>query len=109
MPKPPISVFIITKNEADRIIPIINAIKDIADEILVIDSGSTDKTVEIASGLGAKVVYNQWVGYGPQKVFGENLCHNNWILNIDADEEVSEELALEIKHLFFENKQDQFA
>lgn len=108
MSKIPLSVFIITKNEEDRIAPIISAVKNIADEILVIDSGSTDKTMEIASNLGAKVIYNKWNGYGPQKVFGESCCKNDWILNIDADEEVSKELALEIENLFLTKKYDKF-
>lgn len=105
----PISVFIITKNEEERIAPIINAAKEIADEILVIDSGSTDKTCDIAAKLGAKVMFNAWNGYGAQKIFGENQCRNNWILNIDADEEVSEELALEIENLFLKQNPDQFS
>ncbi|MES2677309.1 MAG: glycosyltransferase family 2 protein [Pseudomonadota bacterium] len=108
MKKLPISVFIITQNEADRITPIINAVKEIADEILVIDSGSLDKTIAIATSLGAKTFYNKWSGYGQQKVFGESLCKNKWILNIDADEEVVPELAAEIKELFASGKIDQF-
>lgn len=96
----PISVFIITKNEADRIAKVIVGVQDFADEILVIDSGSVDETVEIAKSLGAKTVFNQWQGYGQQKIFGEDLCKNDWILNIDADEEVSPELGKEIAELF---------
>jgi glycosyltransferase involved in cell wall biosynthesis len=103
-----ISVFIITKNEEDRIANVIKCAKDIADEILVIDSKSDDKTAEISRSLGAKVFYNEWRGYGPQKVFGENLCKNKWILNIDADEEISKELSNEIIELFSQNKQDEF-
>ncbi len=108
MSKLPISVFIITQNEADRISPIIQAVSEIADEILVIDSGSTDETVKIATDLGAKTIYNKWQGYGQQKVFGESLCKNKWILNIDADEEVLPELAEEIKELFSNKKEDEF-
>ena len=95
-----LSVFIIAKNEADRIGAVINAVKTIADEILVIDSGSTDATCQIAIAAGAKVMYNEWRGYGQQKIFGEANCKNKWILNIDADEEVSQELALEISEIF---------
>lgn len=99
-----LSVFIITKNEEDRIESVINAVKDVADEILVIDSGSSDKTCEIAMKAGAKVMFNEWKGYGAQKIFGENQCRNKWILNIDADEEVSKELSQEITELFAKNE-----
>lgn len=103
-----LSVFIIAKNEEDRIGNVIAAVKNIADEILVIDSGSSDKTCEISQNYGAKVIFNEWKGYGQQKVFGENQCRNKWILNIDADEEVSSELAQEISALFSQNKQQEF-
>ncbi len=96
----PISIFIITKNEADRLAAVINAAKEVAEEILVIDSGSEDETCKIAKDLGAKVIYNKWQGYGQQKIFGESQCRNKWILNIDADEEISPELAKEIKEKF---------
>lgn len=106
--KIPLSVFIITKNEGDRISSVINAVKEIADEILVIDSGSTDDTCKIAESLGAKVIFNEWKGYGQQKIFGENECRNKWILNIDADEEVSKELCEEIGNIFIQGKQENF-
>jgi len=100
MPRPPISAFIIAKNEADRIGRSILSVCDWVDEVVVIDSGSTDQTVAVSESLGARVVFNAWRGYGPQKVFGEALCSNDWILNIDADEEVSAELREEIERLF---------
>jgi glycosyltransferase involved in cell wall biosynthesis len=103
-----ISVFIITKNEADRIFEVVNAVKKIADEVLVIDSGSDDKTCEIAAKAGAKVMFNDWQGYGKQKIFGENECRNKWILNIDADEEVSQELCDEIEAIFSQNLEKNF-
>lgn len=106
--KIPLSVFIITKNEADRISSVINAVKEIADEVLVIDSGSDDDTCQIADSLGAKVIFNEWQGYGQQKIFGENQCQNKWILNIDADEEVSKELAEEIKRIFLQKSYENF-
>ena len=106
--KIPLSVFIITKNEADRIEKIINAVKKIADEILVIDSGSSDKTCAISLNQGAKVFFNEWNGYGQQKIFGESKCKNKWVLNIDADEEVSNDLADEIFALFKKNQQNKF-
>ncbi len=98
-----ISAFIIAKNEAARIARSINSVKDIVHEIIVVDSGSTDDTVQIAKNLRAKVVFNEWNGYVKQKTFGENLCHNDWILNIDADEELSKELQNEIKFIFSSN------
>ena len=94
--KLPISVFIIAKNEEDRIGLTIKSVVGWVDEVIVVDSGSTDGTVKLAENLGAKVVFNEWKGYGPQKVFAENLCKSNWVLNLDADEEVSPELRDEI-------------
>lgn len=92
----PISVFIITKNEADRVPRAIKSVREWVDEVIVIDSGSVDGTMDVAISLGARAVYNEWKGYGPQKVFGENLCRNKWLLNIDADEEISPQLRDEI-------------
>lgn len=100
MEKLPISVFIIAKNEADRIPAAIRAVHDWVDEVVVIDSGSSDDTVAVSESLGARVVFNAWPGYGPQKVFGESLCRNAWLLNIDADEEISSQLGAEIRALF---------
>lgn len=94
--KLPVSVFIITKDEADRLPRAINSVIEWVDEVIVIDSGSSDNTMDVATGLGARAVYNEWKGYGPQKVFGESLCKNKWLLNIDADEEISPALRDEI-------------
>jgi glycosyltransferase involved in cell wall biosynthesis len=96
----PISVFIIAVNEADRIPLTIDSVRDWVDEVIVIDSGSRDDTVVVAESRGARVVFNEWKGYGPQKVFGETLCRNEWLLNLDADEEITPELASEIRDLF---------
>ncbi len=98
--KLPISVFIIAQNEADRIPLTINSVKEWVDEVVVIDSGSSDDTVSVSTFLGAKVIYNEWEGYGLQKRFGEDECNNNWLLNLDADEEITDELAQEIQALF---------
>mgnify|MGYP000350869708 CR=1 FL=1 len=96
----PLSVFIIARNEADRISRPIESVKDWADEVIVIDSGSTDDTVTVAERLGARVVHHDWRGYGPQKRAGEDQCRNDWLLNLDADEEVTPELAAEIRAKF---------
>jgi len=100
MGKLPVSVFIIAKNEADRIPIVIRAVRDWVDEVIVIDSGSADDTVAVSESLGVRVLFNAWRGYGPQKVFAEAQCRNSWLLNLDADEEVSAELAQEIRTLF---------
>lgn len=100
MSKLPISVFIITQDEEDRLPLAIKSVKDWVEEVIVVDSGSTDNTVAIANALGAKTIFNKWQGYGPQKVFAETLCKNTWLLNIDADEEISPDLAKEIQDEF---------
>lgn len=96
----PVSVFIITKNEEVRIGHVIKALQGWIADIVVVDSGSTDRTVEIAQSLGARVYHNPWTGYGPQKCFGEQQCKYEWLLNLDADEVVTPELANEIQALF---------
>lgn len=103
-----LSGFIIAKNEEHRIALTINSIKNIVDEIIVIDSGSTDNTVKIAQELGARVIYNPWPGYVAQKAYGEKLCAHDWILNIDADEELTPELKDEIEFTFKSDNQDRF-
>jgi glycosyltransferase involved in cell wall biosynthesis len=93
----PVSVYIITKNEEPRISRAIRSAINWADEVIVVDSGSTDKTVTLASSLGARVLHRDWTGYGHQKRFAEEKCRNKWVLNIDADEEITPELAAEIR------------
>ena len=96
----PLSIFIIARDEADRIARTIEAVRALSDDIVLVDSGSTDGTQTIAERLGARVVFNPWPGYGPQKRFAEELCRHDWLLNLDADEVVPPELAAEIAALF---------
>ena len=105
----PISVYIITKNEEARIGCAVRSVINWADEVIVVDSGSTDRTVEIVKSLGAKVLHRDWEGYGPQKRFAEAQCLHKWVLNIDADEEVSERLADEIRAAVESASEDQAA
>ncbi|MCM2277703.1 MAG: glycosyltransferase family 2 protein [Oligoflexia bacterium] len=91
----PLSVTIITLNEEENIGRAIRSVS-FADEVVVVDSGSQDQTVEIARGLGARVIHNPWPGYGAQKNFAQRNARNDWILNLDADEEVPPELAAEL-------------
>lgn len=87
----PLTVTIITLNEEENIARAIQSVSW-ASEIIVIDSGSTDKTVQISQQLGARVIHNPWPGYGQQKNFAQKLASFDWVLNLDADEEVSAEL-----------------
>ena len=96
MDKAPLSVTIITLNEEENISRAIQSVSW-ADEIVVVDSGSSDRTVEIARSAGATVIHNPWPGYGKQKNFAQSKARNHWVLNIDADEEVSPELARDIQ------------
>lgn len=97
---PQLSIFIIARDEADRIGRTIEAVRGLSDDIVLVDSGSTDGTQGIAERLGARVVFNPWPGYGQQKRFAEEQCRNDWLLNIDADEVVPPDLAAEIASLF---------
>jgi len=94
-PKPLLSVAIITLNEADRI-PRLLAGLDMADEIVVVDSGSSDDTAKICEAAGASVIYHDWMGYPAQKQFAMESTRGEWILNLDADEVVSKESSEEI-------------
>lgn len=95
-PVPDLSIFIIALNEADRIGRTIEGVRALSDDIVVVDSGSTDGTVALAEGLGARVIHNDWPGYGPQKRFAEDQCRGLWLLNLDADEVLPAGLAQEI-------------
>ena len=90
-----ISATIITFNEERNIVRAIESLR-CCDEIIVVDSGSNDRTVELAGNLGARVVENPWSGYSSQKNFASEQASNDWILSIDADESLSEALEGEI-------------
>lgn len=96
----PFSVFIIARDEADRIGETIRAARGLTDDLVLVDSGSDDGTVAIAEALGARVLHRDWTGYGSQKRFAEEQCRHDWMLNLDADEVVSAELARELRDLF---------
>ena len=90
-----ISATIITLNEERNIARAIESLRCV-DEIIVVDSGSTDRTCQIAARLGARVVHHPWPGYAAQKNFASQQAAHPWILSLDADESVSEELEAEI-------------
>lgn len=93
-----ISAVIITRNEENNIARCLRSLS-FCDEVVVVDSGSTDRTREIASELGARVVEQPWLGFGPQKRRGVELATYDWILNLDADEWLTEDLQTELKNL----------
>jgi len=93
----PLSVIIITKNEAAQIGACIDSVLPLAAQIVVVDSGSTDDTVEIARARGATVIITpDWPGFGLQKNRALDLATQPWVLSLDADERVTPELAREI-------------
>lgn len=81
-----ISGLVITYNEEKHIGKCIDALFRICDEVIVVDSLSTDRTVKIAEEKGAKVISQSFLGDGPQRIYGLSYCKNDWILNLDADE-----------------------
>ncbi|MEN9559587.1 MAG: hypothetical protein RLZZ502_798 [Pseudomonadota bacterium] len=88
MPLMPLSLVIITKNAGESIERCIRSVP-FADEVLVIDSGSTDETVALAEAAGARVIQTHWRGFGPQKQFACAQAKHDWVLSLDADEELS--------------------
>ncbi len=93
-----ISATIITLNEERCIRECLESLK-FADEIIVVDSGSKDKTINICLEFGAKVIQQEWLGFGAQKQLAVEQTQHDWVFCIDADERVSEQLNSEIKHL----------
>jgi (heptosyl)LPS beta-1,4-glucosyltransferase len=94
-----VSVCIITLNEEDHIRAACESVSW-ADEIVVVDSGSTDRTREVATECGARVIENTWPGFAAQKQFAADQASHEWILSLDADELVSDELRVAIIALF---------
>lgn len=94
--RPLLSVAIIALNEQDRIGLAIKSCASVAQEIVVVDSGSSDNTVELAASLGARVIHQDWLGYVAQKQLALEAATGQWVLNLDADEALSDELCREI-------------
>ncbi len=94
-----LSVGILTFNSERRIREVLDSVKGIADEIVVLDSGSQDRTVEIAENSGARIFFRKFDNFVNQKNHLLSLCRGEWVLFIDDDEVVSDELAEEIKRL----------
>ncbi len=104
-----LSAVIIANNEGHQIATCIEALQKVTDDIVLVDSGSSDDTIEIAKSLGARVFEYGWKGYSQNKNFGNEQAHSNWILSIDADEILSEDLIESIHKLkFLENEVYEF-
>jgi len=91
-----LSAVLITRNAARVLEPCLDSIA-FADEIVIVDSGSSDATLEIAARKGARVVSKEWLGFGRQKQFAVEQARNDWVLCVDADERVSPALARSIQ------------
>lgn len=103
-----ISAFVVCFNEEKDIADCLSSL-NFCDEIVVIDSFSSDRTVEIAQAMGAKVLQRKWQGYIEQKAFGLSQVSNDWVVNLDADERVSSGLRKEIIALLSTKQQEQLA
>jgi len=93
---PPVTVTVITQDEAANISACLASVAW-ADEVLVVDSGSTDDTVDLARAAGARVIVHAWPGYSAQKDFAAAEARHDWILSVDADERVTPALSAEIR------------
>ena len=94
-----LSAVMITKNAAASIERSLASLASVVDEIVIVDSGSTDDTLSIAQQFNANIVYQQWLGFGLQKQFAVNYASSDWVLCIDADEWLSDELQKSIGQL----------
>ena len=92
----PLSAVLITRNAASVLEPCLDSIA-FADEVVIVDSSSSDATVEIARRRGARVVQKEWLGFGRQKQFAVEQASHDWVLCVDADERVSPELTRSIE------------
>lgn len=97
MPKP-LSVTIITRDEAHNIARCLESVRW-ADEIVVVDSGSTDGTIEICRSFPCRLIQTEWRGFGPTKRFAVEQAAHDWILSVDADEVITDALARAIRAL----------
>jgi len=101
-----LSVAIITLNEEKNLERCLKSVEGIADEIIVLDSGSKDKTQQIAEKFGAQFLFNKWPGHVAQKNIALEKCLGDWVLSLDADECLTAELANEIKNILNGNIED---
>ncbi|MDY0360076.1 MAG: glycosyltransferase family 2 protein [Desulforegulaceae bacterium] len=104
-----ITGIIITLNEEKNIKDCILSLDKVCDEIIVVDSLSKDNTVQIAKDLGARVYLQEYLGDGPQKAFGVKYAENDWILSLDADERLEDDLVEKVSLLELDNENIAYA
>lgn len=97
--RPLLSVFLIVHNEEQRLAGCLASVSEIADEIIVLDDGSVDRTVEIARAAGARVEFRKFDGFGAQKQAALDMTRGEWVLSIDADERLTSPLVDEIRRV----------
>jgi glycosyltransferase involved in cell wall biosynthesis len=97
-----VSVFIITLNEEKYLAEVLSSVS-MFDEIILVDSGSTDNTLSIARSYGAKIYHKEWEGFSKQKQYALSLCKHDWVLNLDGDEVFNNELARAFQKIMSED------
>lgn len=103
-----ISVVIITKNEAHIITNTLQSLQEVTDDMVIVDSGSTDNTVAICKKFNAHVIETGWAGYGINKNRGIEAAKNDWILSLDADEAIDDELRQNLLRLALTDENEVF-
>lgn len=97
-----LSVVIITHNAARKLEEVLLQAKKVSNDVLIVDSGSTDNTLAIAEKCLVRIIKQDWLGYGAQKNFGNTHANNDWVLSIDADEVLSDKLIAELNSMRLE-------
>lgn len=94
-----LSLYIVAMNEEKRLARTLESAKNLVDEIVIVDSGSTDGTEKIAKSYGARFIFHEWESIGHQVKFAEEQCKYDWVLRLDADEVIPEKLTDEIRQI----------
>jgi glycosyltransferase involved in cell wall biosynthesis len=108
MTRLPLSISIISLNEEANLRRCLTSVEGLSEEIVIVDSGSTDGTAEIAAEFGTRFVTQTWLGYTAQKNHCLSLCTQPWILALDCDEELTPELRTSIQHFFSHGDEAKF-
>ena len=103
---PTLSVIIVAKNEERTVAEVLRSVAEIADEVVFLDSGSTDRTPELAQSFGVRFYHQEWLGYAEQKNKAIDLASGEWILSLDADEVLTILLPAEFADTFARMIQD---